>query len=116
MNEIFKRIISNASSARPFIEWYNIKYPGTLSVFQNLPFTFQLGVYLEYFETLYKLVVMVNTHMYTVNFSDNRNTPLRGENNFTYNHYKYDHAEPSTIIHGYELAVLWLFENFDVPF
>jgi hypothetical protein len=85
-------------------------------MFQNLPFPHQLGVYLEYFETIYKLIILVNTNGYSIQFADNRLTPIYGKNNMQYNHYKFDYTEPKSILHGYELGITWLFENYDVPF
>lgn len=116
MNPIFQKLLQNKSSFRPFIQWFDTTYPNMLSLFQTLPFTMQLGVYLAYFETIYKLVIMVNTKGYTIHFSDNRAVEIKNQNNLTYNHYKFDHTEPKSIIFGYELGIQWLFENFDLPF
>ena len=116
MNPVFQKLLQQPSSIRPFLLWYSVQYPNTLATFQNDPFTKQLGVYLEYFETIYKLIVLVNTKGYSIQFSDNRQTPIVGINNMQYNHYKYDHAEPKSILYGYKLGILWLFENFDLPF
>lgn len=118
MNPIFQLLLQDKykSATRQFLIWYNTKYPNSLAMFQNLPFTMQIGVFLEYFETIYNLVVMVNTKGYAINFTDNRNIPLVNENNFSYNHYKYEYHEPKSIIYGYQLGILWLFENYDLPF
>lgn len=115
MNPIFQKLLLNKSAMRPFLQWYNDRYKD-LAVFQNDPFTKQLGVYLEYFETTYSMIVLVNTFGYSIQFSDNRKTPIVSENNMQYNHYKFAYNEPKSIIYGYQLAVEWLFENYDVPF
>ena len=118
MNVVFQKLLKeNTSALKPFIQWCAGKY-GTTSIaaFQEMPFTYQLGVYLEYFETIYSLIIIVNTKGYSIQFSDDRKTPIRGENNMFYNHHKYEHNEPKSIIYGYELAIVWLFENFDLPF
>jgi hypothetical protein len=101
---------------RPFIQWYDGKYPNSLAIFQNLPFEHQLGVYLAYFETLYKLYIIVSPKGYSVQFVDSRTIPLSTRESMAYNHYKFDYNEPKSIIYGYELAINWLFENYDVPF
>jgi len=116
MNQLFQKLLVNKSAMRPFIQWYDGRYPNSLSVFQDLPFTMQLGVYLEYFETLYHLIIIVNTKGYIIQFSDDRKIPIHGVNNMQYNHYKFEYNEVKTIIHGYELGIAWLFENYDVPF
>ena len=116
MNPVFQKLLQQPSAMRPFLAWYNTRYPNTLVAFQNYPFPHQIGVYLEYFETMYNLIIMVNTKGYSIQFSDNRKTPIHGVNNIQYNHYKYDHAEPKSVIYGYELGIQWLFENFDLPF
>lgn len=116
MNSVFAKLLQNKSAMRPFIQWYDAQYPNALAVFQTLPFNHQLGVYLTYFETIYNLIIIVNTHGYSIQFSDNRLTPIYGKNNMQYNHYKYDYTEPKSILFGYELGIMWLFENFDVPF
>lgn len=118
MNVVFQKLLKNNTSAlKPFMQWYAGKYGvNSIASFQEFPFTFQLGVFLEYFETIYSLIVIVNTKGYSIQFSDDRKTPIRGENNIFYNHYRYDHTEPKSIIYGYELAIQWLFENYDLPF
>jgi hypothetical protein len=85
----------------------------TIEVFQHLPFTHQIGVYLEYFEEIYSLVVLVSHVGYKVQFKDKRNMI---QVNPEYNHHRFTHSEPKSIIYGYELAIFWLFENFDLPF
>jgi len=98
MNPIFQKLLQNPSAMRPFVQWYNERYKD-LAVFQNLPFPHQLGVYLEYFETMYKLIILVNTKGYSIQFSDNRQVPIAGENNMYYNHYKFDYTEPKSILY-----------------
>jgi hypothetical protein len=117
MNPIFQLLLTEKykSAARPFIQWYNSTYKD-LTIFQNLPFEHQLGVYLKYFETMYKLFIIVSPKGYRIHFTDSRNVPLSGKEGFEYNHYKFDHSESKSIIHGYELAIVWLFENYDLPF
>lgn len=115
MNPVFQKLLADPSSVRPFLQWYNDKYKD-IQVFQNLPFPHQIGVYIEYFETIYNLVIMVNTKGYTIHFSDNRKVPLKTENNLVYNHHKYTHEEPKSVIYGYELGITWLFKNYDLPF
>lgn len=116
MNPIFQQLLKKTNAIKPFINWYNSKYPNGLATFQNLPFSHQIGVYLEYFETIYTLVILVNTHGYTIHFTDDRKAPLYGENGTMYNHYKYKHSEPKSILYGYELGILWMFDNYDLPF
>ena len=118
MNPVFQNLLQDKykSSMRSFLQWYNDKYPNSISVFQNLPFTMQIGVYLEYFETIYNLIIIVNTKGYSIQFTDERKTPIHGVNNMQYNHYKYEHNEPKLILFGFELGILWLFENYDLPF
>ena len=115
MNPIFQKLLENKSAMRPFLLWYNEKY-NTIALFQNLSFTHQIGVYLEYFESMYNLTIIVTVRGYTIQFNDNRKTPIVGVNNMQYNHHKYDYTEPKSIVYGYELGVKWLFENYDVPF
>jgi hypothetical protein len=100
---------------RPFIVWYNTTY-NDLAVFQNLPFEHQIGAYLKYFETMYKLYIIVSPKGYSIHFVDNRNVPLSARDSIMYNHYRFEHNEPKTIIYGFELAIFWLFENYDLPF
>lgn len=116
MNPVFVELLKLNSSIRPFLEWYNMKYPNQLAIFQNLPFSHQIGAYIEYFETMYKLVILVNTKGFTIHFTDSRHTPLDAKNMFKYYHHKYEHTEPKTVMHGYELGIVWLFKNYDLPF
>lgn len=118
MNPLFQELLSKEYTVgmKEFLHWYNDKYPNTISLFQNLPFTMQLGVYLEYFESIYNLIVLVSTKGYRIQFTDNRITPIHGENNMQYNHYKFDHVKDSNIMIGYEIAIKWLFQNYNLPF
>jgi hypothetical protein len=117
MNLVFQKLLKKPESFKPFIQYYASKY-GTQSVslFQELPFSHQLGVYLEYFESIYNLIVLVSTKGYRIQFTDNRKTPIRGENDMQYSHYKFNHTEPQGIMIGYEMAIEWLFDNYDLPF
>ena len=116
MNPIFTELLKLEVSIRPFLEWYMRKYPNMLPVFQTLPFSHQIGVYLEYFESIYNLVVLVNTRGFTVHFTDNRSIQISKNSLENYYHYKFLHNEPKSIIHGYELGIIWLFKNYDLPF
>ena len=119
MNVIFQKLLKdNATAFKPFLQWYAGAYGmNAEAMFQNLPFSHQIGVYLEYFEKIYSLTVIVSIKGYTVHFTDNRKVPLKSsENNFEYNHYRFNHKEPKTIMYGYELAIVWLFENYNLPF
>jgi hypothetical protein len=118
MNQVFQELLhkDNTVAMKEFLQWYNDKYPNTISLFQNLPFTMQLGVYLEYFESIYNLIVLVSTKGYRIQFTDTRITPIYGINNMQYNHYKFDYEDSKNIMIGYESAIKWLFENYNLPF
>ena len=116
MNPVFQKLLQQPASIRPFVQWYNTQYPNGLAIFQDLPFSHQIGVYLEYFETIYHISITVSTKGYGIYFSDDRAIPLYNENNLTYNHYRFNHNEPKSIIYGYELGIQWLFKNYDLPF
>lgn len=118
MNPVFQKLLQPQykSAIRPFIQWFDARYPNSIVLFQNLPFTMQIGVYLEYFETVYSLIVITNRYGYSIQFSDDRKTPIHGVNNMQYNHYKFEYNEPKSIIFGYELGIIWLFNNYDLPF
>ena len=118
MNAVFQKLLKeNSTALKPFLQFYIGKYGANgLAAFQEMPFTFQLGIYLEYFETIYNLIIIVNTKGYSIQFSDDRKTPIRGENNMFYNHYRYEYNEPKSIIFGYECGIIWLFTNYDLPF
>ena len=116
LNPIFQKLLLNKSSIKPFLQWYSGRYPNSIALFQDLPFAFQIGIYLEYFESMYNLIINVTTRGYSIQFSDNRKVPIYGANNMQYNHYKYDHTKPKSIIYGYELGIIWLFENYALPF
>lgn len=116
LNPVLQNLLQNKTAIKPFLQWYNGRYPNSLPLFQDLPFAFQIGVFIEYFETIYNLIILVNTKGYSIQFSDNRVTPIYGVNNMQYNHYKYDYKEPKCILYGYELGIKWLFENYDLPF
>ena len=117
MNLVFQKLLKENSTAfKPFLQWYAGKYgANSVATFQEFPFSFQIGVYLEYFESIYNLVVLVTTNGYRIQFTDNRKTPMPGSNP-EYNHYRFNHKEPKSVIYGYELAIVWLFENYDLPF
>lgn len=115
MNALFTELVKDGTSIKPFLEWYQMRY-NTIVLFQNLPFSHQIGVYLEYFESMYNLVVLVNTKGFTVHFTDQRKTPLTHDNDFNYYHHKYEYEEPKSIIYGYQLGIIWLFKNYDLPF
>lgn len=118
MNPLFQTLLHEEYKVamRTFLQWYNEKYPNTISLFQNLPFTMQLGVYLEYFQSMYDLIVLVSTKGYRIQFTDNRVTPIHGQNNMQYNHYKFDYEDSKNIMIGYEEAIKWLFSNYNLPF
>lgn len=117
MNQVFQLLLTEKykSAMRPFVQWYNTKY-NDLAVFQNLPFEHQIGVYLTYFETIYNLYIVSSPKGYSIHFVDNRNVPLSGRDSMDYNHYRFDNNEPKSIIYSYQLAIIWLFENYDLPF
>lgn len=117
MNPLFKSLLANCPiGMRQFLEWYNMTYPNQLVIFQNLPFSHQIGVYLEYFQTIYNLVILVNTKGFTIHFTDQRKTPIDTLSEKTYYHHKHTINEPKSIIYGYELGIAWLFKNYDLPF
>jgi len=116
MNPIFVELLKKTSAIRPFLEWYTRQYPNGITTFQNLPFSHQIGVYLEYFETMYKLVVIVTTRGFTIHFTNGSKSPIDANTMLNYHHHKFEHSEPKSIIYGYQLGIIWLFENYDVPF
>ena len=83
-------------------------------MFQNLPFSHQIGVYIEYFETIYNLTVISSRKGYTIHYTDKFYNIDKA--NPEYAHYKFNHNEDKSIIYGFELGIIWLFENYDVPF
>jgi hypothetical protein len=117
MNPIFTKLLQNTSAIRPFLQFYRDTYGlDSLAVFQNLPFEHQIGVYLTYFETIYNLYIVSSPKGYSIHFVDNRNIPLSGRDSMDYNHYRFDNNEPKSIIYSYQLAIIWLFENYNLPF
>lgn len=118
MNPVFQKILSQYKvGSREFLQWYIQCYgQNNVAIFQHLPFSHQIGVFIEYFETQYKLAIVASYKGFVIHWTDSRNMELDPLNGINYYHHKYTHDEPKSIVYGYELGVLWLFENYDLPF
>lgn len=74
-------------------------------------------MYIEYYETLYKLAIVASVRGVVIHWTDTQfNVEIDPVNSKRFYHHRFEHNEPKEIMYGYQLAVLWLFDNFDLPF
>jgi hypothetical protein len=121
MNLIYKYLIEhNKEDILLFAEWYNKTYPGTISIFSLLPFPHQIGVFLQYFESRYGFSVLADNTGYVIYYCNNtfvkHNIIERFEHKGAFDFAKDVSTPSTTLTDQYSRAIMYLFNNLDLPF
>ena len=119
INPILTKVLQSPNG-KEFVTWYVSKY-NNITVFKDLQFECQLGIFLVYLETIWGFSVIADNTGYITYYTsafDGRHGMLL-KDRFKTNNFYHIHSVQGEIkdtMSYYSEAILHLFNNLDIPF